>query len=343
MASAPMHRGMATVQMTGREALNSAIDDEMERDERVWLMGEEVAQYQGAYKVSKGLWQKYGSERVVDTPITESGFTGLACGAAMAGTRPIVEFMTWNFSMQAIDHVINSAAKQLYMSAGDINVPIVFRGPNGPPGAVGAQHSQCFAAWLANVPGLKVVAPSNGDEMRGLLKAAIRDDNPVCVLESEISYGETFEISEEAQDKDFLIPIGKASVPVEGTDITLVSFGREVNKCITAAAELAKKGISAEVVNLRSVRPIDADTIINSVKKTNRLVTVEAGWPTCGIGAEVGAIVVESEAFDYLDAPYERVAGADVPMPYADNLEAMATVQVEDIIAVAERVCGKSM
>lgn len=272
-----------------------------------------------------------------------SGFAGIGVGAAMNGLKPVIEFMTFNFSMQAIDQIVNSAAKQLYMSAGDINVPIVFRGPNGAAAGVGAQHSQCFAAWYSSVPGLKVVAPYSADDCRGLMKAAIRDPNPVVVLEHELMYGVTQTVSAEAMDPDFTIPFGKAKTEREGTDVTLVSFSRAVGKCLDAAEALAEQGISAEVLNLLSLRPIDRDAIIASVKKTGRLVTVEDGWHHCGIGAEVGAIVVESDAFDYLDAPYERVTGADVPMPYAANLEAMALPQKDDIVATVQRVCGRKL
>ena len=306
--------------MTVRDAINSALDEEMERDETVFVIGEEVAQYQGAYKITKGLWQKYGSERVVDTPITEMGFTGLATGAAMNGLRPVVEFMTWNFAMQAIDQVINSAAKQLYMSAGDINVPIVFRGPNGAAAGVGAQHSQDFSAWYSSVPGLKVVAPWNAEDARGMMKAAIRDNNPVCILENELMYGVSFPMSPASLSPDFTVPFGKAKIERAGTDVTIVAFSRMVGVALEAAAELSSKhGISAEVVNLRCLRPLDRDSLVTSVKKTGRLVTVEEGWPQCGVGAELGAIVYE-EAFDWLDAPVERVSGVDVPMPYASEL-----------------------
>jgi len=326
--------------MSVRDALNKALDEELARDSSVFVMGEEVAHYDGAYKVTKGLHKKYGDKRIVDTPITEMGFAGIGVGAALAGTRPVVEFMTWNFAMQAIDHIVNSAAKLLYMSGGSINVPIVFRGPNGPPTSVGAQHSQCFAAWLSNVPGLKVVAPANCEDARGLLKAAIRDNNPVCVLENELLYNESYPISVEAQSVDFVIPIGVAKVEVEGTAVTLVSFSRQVGNCIKAAAELAKEGISAEVINLRSIRPLDTATIVKSVAKTTRLVTVEEGWPQSGIGAEIIAQVNE-HAFDYLDAPPIRLTGADVPMPYSKPIEDLAYVTVADIVAAAKRAVAK--
>jgi pyruvate dehydrogenase E1 component beta subunit len=329
-------RGMAT-EMTVREAINMGLDEEMERDERVFLMGEEVAQYQGAYKVTKGLFQKYGSKRVVDTPITEMGFAGLAAGAAYKGLRPVVEFMTFNFSMQAIDHVVNSAAKQLYMSAGDIPVPIVFRGPNGPAAAVAAQHSQCFAAWYSSVPGLKVLCPWSSEDAKGLIKAAIRDPNPVVVLENELLYGESFLMSDEALRNDFVIPIGKAKIERQGSHVTIVTFSKMVGVSLKAAEELAKEGIDVEVINLRTLRPLDTKTIIDSVKKTHRLVTVEEGWPQCGIGAEITSVVMESDAFDYLDAPVERVTGADVPMAYAIRLERASVPQVQDIVNTVKR------
>ena len=333
----------STTELTVREALNSALDEEMTRDESVFLLGEEVAQYQGAYKVSKGLWEKYGDKRVIDTPITESGFTGLAIGAAYKDLRPIVEFMTFNFSMQAIDQIVNSAAKQFYMSAGTTPVPIVFRGPNGVAAGVGAQHSQCFAAWYGSVPGLKVVAPYSAEDARGLMKAAIRDDNPVVVLENELMYGVSFPVGPEVMDPDFTIPFGVAKVEREGTDVTITAFSRQVGFALQAAEVLAEQGISAEVINLRSIRPLDRDSIINSVKKTSRLVTVEEGWPQCGLGAEICGIMMESDAFDYLDAPVERVTGADVPMPYAQNLEIAAVPAVKDIVFAAAKACGTEL
>jgi len=323
-----------------REALASAMEEEMERDPKVFLIGEEVAQYHGAYKVSKGLWEKFGSDRVVDTPITEMGFAGLAVGAAMAGLRPICEFMTFNFSMQAIDHIVNSAGKTFYMSGGQQPVPIVFRGPNGPAAAVAAQHSQCFAAWYASVPGLKVLSPYDSEDARGLLKSAIRDGNPVVFLENELMYGVSFPLSPEAQSKDFLIPIGKAKIMRPGTDITIVTFSRAVGKSLEAAIELQKIGISAEVINLRSIRPLDRTTIINSVKKTSRLVTVEEGWSQHGVGAEILSLVNE-EAFDYLDAPPLRITGADVPMPYAEVLENAAIPQASNIVTICTAVCSR--
>lgn len=341
--SSALFRSFASVEVTVREAINQGIDEEMARDESVFVMGEEVAQYQGAYKVTKGLFQKYGGERVIDTPITEMGFTGLAIGAAYQNLRPVVEFMTFNFSMQAIDQIINSAAKQFYMSAGDCPVPIVFRGPNGASAGVAAQHSQCYAAWYSHCPGLKVLSPYSCEDAKGLIKAAIRDPNPVVFLESELMYGVSMPLSEEAQKDDWVIPIGKAKIEKEGTDITLVSHSRPVGLCLDVAEELAKEGISAEVINLRSIRPLDKQAIIDSVKKTNRLVSVEEGFPQCGIGAEIAAVVMESEAFDYLDAPIERVTMADIPMPYATNLEAATLPQKEDVIAAVKRTFKREM
>jgi len=326
--------------VTIRQALNMAIDEEMARDKRVALLGEEVGQYQGAYKVTKGLLEKFGPERVFDTPITESGFTGLAVGASMAGMRPIVEFMTMNFALQAIDHIVNTASRTHYMSAGLFDCPIVFRGPNGPPRAVAAQHSMCFGAWYSSLPGLKVVAPWNANDCKGLLKAAIRDNNPVVVLENEIMYGETMPLSAEAQSPDFVLPLGKAHIERAGTDVTITAFSRMVGVALEAAAELEKLGISAEVINLRSLRPLDTDTIVASVRKTNRIVSVEEGFPQCGIGAEISAMCME-RCFDHLDAPLERVTGADVPMPYSKPLEDVAMVQTSNIVAAAKRVCGK--
>jgi len=328
---------MATIEMTVREAINQGIDEEMERDESVFILGEEVAQYEGAYKVTKGLYQKYGDKRVIDTPITEMGFTGLAIGAAYKDLRPIVEFMTINFSMQAIDQVINSAAKQYYMSAGTVPCPIVFRGPNGNAAGTAAQHSQCFAAWYSSCPGLKVVAPYSSEDAKGLIKAAIRDPNPVMVLEHELLYGTAFPMSDEAQGKDFVIPFGQAKIEREGTDVTIISFSKMVGLAIEAADVMKEKGVSVEVVNLLSIRPLDRDTIINSVKKTGRVISIETGWPQCGIGSEISAIIMESDAFNYLDAPMERITGADVPMPYATDLENAALPQLEDVIATIER------
>lgn len=317
--------------ITVREALNSALDEELARDENVFLMGEEVAEYNGAYKISKGLWEKYGSKRVVDTPITEMGFAGLTAGAAMAGLRPVCEFMTFNFSMQAIDHIVNSAAKTNYMSGGQQPVPIVFRGPNGPASAVAAQHSQCFAAWLSAVPGLKVVSPYDSTDARGLMKAAIRDDNPVCVLENELMYGQSFSVEDEVMSHDFVLPIGKAHVAREGHDVTVVAFSKMVGYSLEAAEILAAEGISVEVINLRTIRPLDRETIINSVCKTHRLITVEEGWPQSGVGAEIISMIVEERSFDQLDAPPMRVCGADVPLSYAVGLEAASLPKPHNI------------
>ncbi|XP_048318896.1 pyruvate dehydrogenase E1 component subunit beta-1, mitochondrial isoform X1 [Ziziphus jujuba] len=324
-----------------REALNSALDEEMSADPTVFLMGEEVGEYQGAYKISKGLLDKYGPERVLDTPITEAGFTGIGVGAAYHGLKPVVEFMTFNFSMQAIDHIINSAAKSNYMSAGQLSVPIVFRGPNGAAAGVGAQHSQCYASWYASCPGLKVVAPYSSEDARGLLKAAIRDPDPVVVLENELLYGESFPVSAEVLDSSFCLPIGKAKIEREGKDVTITAFSKMVGYAIKAAEILAKEGISAEVINLRSIRPLDRATINASVRKTNRLVTVEEGFPQHGVGAEICTSVIE-DSFGYLDAPVERIAGADVPMPYAANLERLAVPQIEDIVRAAKRACYRA-
>ena len=317
---APEKEWGETVEITVREALRDAMAAELRRDEDVFLIGEEVAQYQGAYKVSQGLLDEFGEKRVIDTPITEHGFTGMAVGAALTGLKPIVEFMTMNFAMQAIDHIINSAAKTRYMSGGQISCPIVFRGPNGAAARVGAQHSQCYASWYGHVPGLKVVAPWSAADAKGLLRAAIRDPNPVIVLENEILYGQKFPCP---VDDDFILPIGRAKIEREGTDVTIVAFSIMVGTALEAAAILAEQGISAEVINLRTIRPLDTETIVASVKKTNRLVCVEEGWPFAGIGAEVAMQGIE-HAFDYLDAPPARVAGADVPMPFAANLEKLA-------------------
>jgi pyruvate dehydrogenase E1 component beta subunit len=323
-----------TQMMTVRDALRDAMAEEMRRDESVFLMGEEVAEYQGAYKVSQGLLQEFGERRVVDTPITEHGFTGLGVGAAFGGLRPIVEFMTWNFAMQAIDQIINSAAKTLYMSGGQMGCPIVFRGPNGIAARVAAQHSQCYASWYAHVPGLKVVAPYSGADHKGLLKSAIRDPNPVIFLEHELVYGQSFEVPVEG---DFIVPIGKAKVARPGDGVTIIAFSRMVQVALEAAAALAEEGVSAEVIDLRTIRPLDVETIVNSVKKTNRIVSVEEGWAVAGIGSEIAAQVMEN-AFDYLDAPVKRVAGKDVPLPYAANLEHLAVPQVADILAAAKDV-----
>ncbi|RIA85271.1 thiamine diphosphate-binding protein [Glomus cerebriforme] len=328
--------------MTVREALNVALEEEFIRDERVFLIGEEVAQYNGAYKVSKGLLDKFGSKRVIDTPITEAGFAGLAVGAALSGLRPICEFMTFNFSMQAIDHVVNSAAKILYMSGGTIPCPIVFRGPNGAAAGVAAQHSQDYSAWYGAIPGLKVVSPWDSEDAKGLLKAAIRDPNPVVVLENELQYGLSFPVSQEVLSKDFVLPIGKAKIVREGKDVTIISHSRSVNFCLEAAEKLhSEEGISSEVINLRSIRPLDVDAIVNSVKKTNHLVTVEAGFPQFGVGSEICAIAMETEAFDYLDAPVERVTCADIPTPYAENLEKLSSPNTDIISKVVKRTLYK--
>lgn len=322
--------------MTVRDALNSALSEEMTRDEKVFIIGEEVGEYQGAYKITKGLHQKFGAERVRDTPITEAGFTGIACGAAFMGLKPVVEFMTFNFALQSIDHIVNSAAKTLYMSAGTISCPIVFRGPNGAAAGVGAQHSQCFAAWYMSIPGLKVLAPYDAEDARGLMKAAIRDPDPVVFLENELLYGESFQLPKEALDEDFTIEIGKAKIMREGSDVTFVAFSKMVGYCLKAAEELEKDGVRAEVINLRSLRPFDREAVARSAKKTGRVVIVEEGWPQCGVGSEIAACVNE-DAFDYLDAPVERVTGVDIPMPYAANLEAMALPKPADIVSVAKR------
>lgn len=315
-----------------------AIDEEMAKDERVYLLGEEVAQYDGAYKVSRGLWKKYGSERVYDTPITEMGFAGIAVGSAMAGLKPVCEFMTFNFSMQAIDQVINSAAKTFYMSGGAVPINITFRGPNGAAIGVGAQHSQCFAAWYSHCPGLMVVSPYSSEDCKGLLKAAIQEPNPVVVLENEIMYGRSFEMSPEALKDDFVIPIGKAKIERAGTDVTLCAFSIGVGICLEAAELLEQQGISAEIVNLRTIRPLDREAIINSVKKTNHLVSVEFGWPQCGVGAEILSTVMESDAFDYLDAPAVRVTGADIPMPYAAQLETACMPTAQDVVHTVKNI-----
>ncbi|WP_409433706.1 pyruvate dehydrogenase complex E1 component subunit beta [Litorimonas sp. RW-G-Af-16] len=323
------------VETTVRDALRDAMAEEMRRDETVFVMGEEVAEYQGAYKVTRELLQEFGARRVVDTPITEYGFAGIGVGAAMGGLKPVVEFMTFNFAMQAIDHIINSAAKTLYMSGGQMRCPIVFRGPNGAASRVGAQHSHDYAAWYANVPGLKVIAPYDSADAKGLLKAAIRDPNPIVFLEHELMYGESFDVPDM---DDFIIPIGKAKVRREGSDVTIVAFSRMVGRALEAAEILKEDGIDAEVVDLRTIRPLDSDTVIKSVKKTNRVVCVEEGWGQSGIGAEIAARVVK-EAFDYLDAPPERVFQADVPLPYAANLEALSLPGTDDIVKAARKAC----
>jgi pyruvate dehydrogenase E1 component beta subunit len=331
------HQSCTTLSV--REALRDAMAEEMQRDPTVFLMGEEVAEYNGAYKVSQGLLDMFGPKRVVDTPITEHGFAGLGVGAAFGGLRPIVEFMTFNFSMQAIDQIINSAAKTLYMSGGQMGCPIVFRGPNGAASRVGAQHSHCYASWYAHCPGLKVVSPYSAGDAKALLKAAIRDPNPVIFLENELLYGHQFD--DVSQDPDFVLPIGKALVRREGKDVTLTAFSIMVGKALEAAEELSKQGIEAEVIDLRTIRPLDVETIVGSVMKTNRIVSIEESWPFAGIGSEIAALMME-HAFDYLDAPVVRVTGADVPMPYAANLEHLALPQVEDIVAAAKNVCYRS-
>ncbi|MBV9859325.1 MAG: pyruvate dehydrogenase complex E1 component subunit beta [Alphaproteobacteria bacterium] len=323
-----------TTTLTVRDALRDAMAEEMRRDKTVFLIGEEVGEYQGAYKVSQGLLQEFGPKRVVDTPITEQGFTGVGVGAGFAGLRPIVEFMTFNFAMQAIDQIINSAAKTRYMSGGQMSCPIVFRGPNGIASRVAAQHSQCYASWYAHVPGLKVVAPYTGADHKGLLKSAIRDPNPVIFLEHELVYGESFPVPD---DPEFVVPIGKARIARPGEHVTITAFSRMVKLALQAAEELQKAGICAEIIDLRSLRPFDVEAIVQSVKKTNRIVTVEEGWPFAGIGAEIAAIAME-ECFDWLDAPVARVHGKDVPLPYAANLERLAVPQVEDIVAAARHV-----
>ena len=323
-----------TVTMTVREALRDAMAEEMRRDDTVFLLGEEVGEYQGAYKVSQGLLQEFGPRRVIDTPITEQGFAGLGIGAGFAGLRPIVEFMTFNFAMQAMDQIINSASKTRYMSGGQMSCPIVFRGPNGVAARVAAQHSQCYASWYAHCPGLKVIAPFTGADHKGLLKAAIRDPNPVVFLEHELVYGESFAVPE---DPEFIVPIGKARIARPGEHVTITAFSRMVKLALQAATELETAGISAEIIDLRTLRPFDTATVVASVKKTNRIVSVEEGWPFAGIGAEIAAIVM-AECFDWLDAPLKRVAGNDVPLPYAANLERLALPQVEDIVAAAREV-----
>jgi pyruvate dehydrogenase E1 component beta subunit len=327
--------GTEMVTMTVREALRDAMAEEMRRDPSVFVMGEEVAEYQGAYKVTQGLLQEFGSHRVVDTPITEHGFAGLGVGAALAGLKPIVEFMTFNFAMQAMDQIINSAAKTRYMSGGQMASSIVFRGPNGAAARVAAQHSQDYSSWYSHIPGLKVIAPYTASDAKGLLKAAIRDANPIIFLENEILYGQSFPVP---KLDDFVLPIGKARIARVGKDVTIVSFSMGMTYALKAAEELAKEGIEAEVVDLRTLRPMDTDTIVESVKKTGRIVTVEEGWPQSGIGAEIAARVFE-HAFDYLDAPVTRVSGKDVPMPYAANLEKLALPSVADVVEAAKAVC----
>jgi pyruvate dehydrogenase E1 component beta subunit len=320
--------------MTVREALRDAMAEEMRRDDTVFLLGEEVGEYQGAYKVSQGLLQEFGPRRVIDTPITEQGFAGLGVGTGFAGLRPIVEFMTFNFAVQAMDQIINSASKTRYMSGGQMSCPIVFRGPNGVAARVAAQHSQCYASWYAHCPGLKVIAPFTGADHKGLLKAAIRDPNPVVFLEHELVYGESFAVPE---DPDFVVPIGKARIARPGDHVTIAAFSRMVKLALQAAEVLEKEGISAEIIDLRTLRPFDTATVAASVKKTNRIVSVEEGWAFAGIGAEIAAMVME-QCFDWLDAPLKRVAGKDVPLPYAANLERLALPQVEDIVTAAREV-----
>lgn len=323
--------------ITVREALRDAMAEEMRTHPDVFLMGEEVAQYQGAYKVSQGLLAEFGPRRVIDTPITESGFAGIGVGAAFAGLRPIIEFMTFNFAMQAIDHLVNSAAKTLYMSGGQISCPIVFRGPNGAASRVGAQHSQCFASWYAHCPGLKVIAPYDSASAKALLKAAIRDPNPVIFLENELMYGKSFDVPETNE----VLPIGRAAVIRAGADVTLTAFSIGVSYALEAADVLAEKGISVEVIDLRTLRPLDTETILTSLRKTNRLVSVEEGWPFAGIGSEIAALAME-QAFDDLDAPILRVTGADVPMPYASNLEKLALPTVQQIVEACLKVCYRA-
>ncbi|KMO33280.1 pyruvate dehydrogenase [Methylobacterium variabile] len=334
-AMAEIPEGTEMVTQTVREALRDAMAEEMRRDDNVFVMGEEVAEYQGAYKITQGLLQEFGAKRVVDTPITEHGFAGVGVGAAFTGLKPIVEFMTFNFAMQAIDQIINSAAKTLYMSGGQLGCPIVFRGPNGAAARVAAQHSHDYAAWYSNVPGLKVVMPYTASDAKGLLKSAIRDPNPVIFLENEILYGQSFPVP---KLDDFTVPIGKAKVHREGKDVTIVSFGIGMTYALKAAHELAEAGISAEVIDLRTIRPMDSETVVESVKKTGRCVTVEEGFPQSGVGAEIAARLMV-DAFDYLDAPVLRITGKDVPMPYAANLEKLALPNVAEVIEAAKAVC----
>ena len=320
---------------TVREALRDAMAEEMRVDDSVFVMGEEVAEYEGAYKVTHGLLKEFGDKRVIDTPITEHGFAGLGVGAAFGNLKPVIEFMTFNFAMQAMDQIINSAAKTLYMSGGQMGCPIVFRGPNGAASRVAAQHSQDLTSWFAHCPGLKVVTPWSAADAKGLLKSAIRDPNPVIFLENEVLYGQSFEVP---TDPDLTIPIGKANIVSSGTDVTIVTFSIMVGKALEAASQLAEEGVDAEVIDLRTIRPLDEEAIIESVAKTNRIIVVEEGWPTCGIGSEVAALMME-KAFDFLDAPLLRVCGEDVPMPYAANLETLALPQVADIVDAAKKVC----
>tara|TARA_X000000950_G_scaffold146615_1_gene181093 strand:- start:110 stop:1501 length:1392 start_codon:yes stop_codon:yes gene_type:complete len=327
-----------TKTQTVREALRDAMAEEMRSDDRVFIMGEEVAEYQGAYKVTQGLLEEFSDKRVIDTPITEHGFAGLGVGAAFGELRPVIEFMTFNFSMQAIDQIINSAAKTLYMSGGQMGCPIVFRGPNGAASRVAAQHSQCYASWYAHCPGLKVVSPWSAADAKGLLKSAIRDPNPVIFLENEVMYGQSFDVPEH---EDWVVPIGKAKVVRPGSDITITAFSIMVGKALEAAEQLAAEGIDAEVINLRTIRPLDTETIVESVKKTSRLISCEEGFPFAGIGSELAVQMME-QAFDYLDAPVMRVTGKDVPMPYAANLEKLALPQADDIVAAGRQACYRT-
>ncbi|MCA0401004.1 MAG: pyruvate dehydrogenase complex E1 component subunit beta [Proteobacteria bacterium] len=333
-ASGEVPAGTEMVKMTVREALRDAMAEEMRRDGDVFVMGEEVAEYQGAYKITQGLLQEFGPRRVIDTPITEHGFAGIGTGAALAGLRPIVEFMTFNFAMQAIDHIINSAAKTLYMSGGQLGCPIVFRGPNGAAARVAAQHSQDYAAWYSQIPGLKVIQPWSAADAKGLLKAAIRDANPVIFLENEILYGQSFDVP---KLDDFVLPIGKAKIVRPGHHVTIVSFGIGMTYATKAAEALAGEGIEAEVIDLRTIRPMDIETVVRSIQKTNRCVAIEEGWPQSGVTAEIGMKIME-QAFDYLDAPVARVTGKDVPMPYAANLEKLALPNVGEVVAAAKAV-----
>ncbi|MCJ9428781.1 pyruvate dehydrogenase complex E1 component subunit beta [Kordiimonas marina] len=335
LADPAIPAGTQMVSLTVREALRDAMAEEMRKDGDVFVMGEEVAEYQGAYKVTQGLLQEFGADRVIDTPITEHGFAGLGAGAAFSGLKPVIEFMTFNFAMQAIDHIINSAAKTRYMSGGLVQCPIVFRGPNGAASRVGAQHSQNYAAWYAHVPGLKVIAPYDAADCKGLLKAAIRDPNPVVFLENELMYGESFDVPDL---DDYVLPIGKARIYREGTDVTIVSYSITVGEALKAADKLAEQGISAEVIDLRTIRPLDIETVIESVKKTNRCVVAEEGWPQCSVASDVSAQLME-KAFDWLDAPVTRVNSVDVPLPYANNLEKAAVVNADKIVEAAKAVC----
>lgn len=335
---ADVHRPIT--RMTVRDALNAALDEELARDERVFIMGEEVAEFDGAYKITRGLWKKYGDKRLIDTPITEAGFCGIAIGAALLGLKPICEFMTFNFSMQAIDRIVNGAAKNLYMSAGRYPVPILFRGPNGNAKGLAAQHSQCFAAWYMSTPGLKVLSPATCEDYRGCLKTAVRDPDPVVMLESELLYNTEFPVSDRAMDKDYQIPFGKAKVEKPGEHITLVTHGQAYVYTLQAAERLAGEGIQAEVINLRSLRPLDWETVFKSIGKTHRLMTVELGWPRCGVGAEIVATVMENPVYFQLDAPALRCTGIDVPMPYSEKIEYECTPKDHHIAEYAKRVCG---